>query len=213
MTITEMLEQSGILTLLGMGIVFAFLTIMIICISLVGKIVHKLGLDSDINETGTGKLPSSAAASGTNINAVISAAVHEYQKEFGGQAAAANYIVTVNGRDYRAAFTSGGILSSSSELAAAAEPAAAPGSGTAEPEAGGTASAGGSSVVIPSPVAGTIIRHAAAEGSHVKTGDTVVIIESMKMELEIKATSPGIVHFMKALGTQVAAQDALAEIS
>ncbi|GHV72837.1 hypothetical protein AGMMS49940_01390 [Spirochaetia bacterium] len=40
MTIAEMLEQSGILTLLGMGIVFVFLVILIFCVTLVGKLIH-----------------------------------------------------------------------------------------------------------------------------------------------------------------------------
>ena len=34
MTITEMLEQSGILTLLGMGVVFAFLAVLIIVMNI-----------------------------------------------------------------------------------------------------------------------------------------------------------------------------------
>ena len=37
MTILEMLEQSGILTLFGIGVVFAFLIIMVIIISQAGK--------------------------------------------------------------------------------------------------------------------------------------------------------------------------------
>jgi oxaloacetate decarboxylase alpha subunit len=37
-------------------------------------------------------------------------------------------------------------------------------------------------------------------------------MESMKMELEIKATSAGSVHFLVATGTQVASQQPIAEI-
>jgi len=37
MTILEMLEQSGILTLFGIGVVFSFLIIMVIVISQAGK--------------------------------------------------------------------------------------------------------------------------------------------------------------------------------
>jgi oxaloacetate decarboxylase alpha subunit len=50
------------------------------------------------------------------------------------------------------------------------------------------------------------------EGAAVKSGDTVIIIESMKMELEIKATAAGTVHFLVPTGTQVASQQAIAEI-
>jgi oxaloacetate decarboxylase alpha subunit len=67
--------------------------------------------------------------------------------------------------------------------------------------------------VIPAPVAGTIIRDAVNEGSDVKSGDTVIIIESMKMELEIKATGAGKVHFLVPTGTQVASQQPIAELN
>jgi oxaloacetate decarboxylase alpha subunit len=67
-------------------------------------------------------------------------------------------------------------------------------------------------VVIPAPVAGTVLRYSVSEGAEVKSGDTVLIIESMKMELEIKATDSGKVHFLAAPGTQVASQQPVAEI-
>ena len=45
-----------------------------------------------------------------------------------------------------------------------------------------------------------------------KSGDTIIMIESMKMELEIKASVNGSVHFLAAAGTQITAGQALAEI-
>jgi oxaloacetate decarboxylase alpha subunit len=70
----------------------------------------------------------------------------------------------------------------------------------------------GSGTVIPAPVAGTVLRYAVSEGASVVAGDNVVIIESMKMELEIKATAAGKVHFLVPAGTQVASQQPIAEI-
>lgn len=45
MTISEMIGQSGILTLLGMGVVFSFLIIMILAMYLLHAILHAVGAD------------------------------------------------------------------------------------------------------------------------------------------------------------------------
>jgi oxaloacetate decarboxylase gamma subunit len=80
MTIVDMLEQSGVLTLLGMGVVFGFLILVIISVTLVGKFIHAIGADKDVYTppavTGSG---SSSAAKTTAVAAAITAAVTEYQ--------------------------------------------------------------------------------------------------------------------------------------
>ena len=43
-------------------------------------------------------------------------------------------------------------------------------------------------------------------------GQTIIMIESMKMELEIKAASAGTVHFLVSPGSAITAGQALAEI-
>jgi oxaloacetate decarboxylase gamma subunit len=77
MTIAEMLGQSGILTILGMAVVFAFLWLMIICVNLTGSLIRKMGMDKDVRQA-----PPRPAAPGTppQIAAAIAAAVNEYQK-------------------------------------------------------------------------------------------------------------------------------------
>lgn len=72
--------------------------------------------------------------------------------------------------------------------------------------------ASGSGTPVKAPVAGTLLRYAVAEGTSVKPDTTVVIIESMKMELEIKAGTTGKVHFVAQTGSQVAQGTVLAEI-
>jgi oxaloacetate decarboxylase gamma subunit len=84
MTIVDMLGQSGVLTLLGMGIVFGFLVIMIVCISLVGKLIHGVGADKDVLPAGTPGISSSpggASAGNAAVTAAISAAVNDYRKK------------------------------------------------------------------------------------------------------------------------------------
>ncbi|GHV82481.1 hypothetical protein AGMMS49991_10390 [Spirochaetia bacterium] len=81
MTIVDMLEQSGVLTLLGMGIVFSFLAIVIISVTCMGKIVHALGADKDVGASPSAAAkPAVAAAGQPAVTAAISAAVNEYRK-------------------------------------------------------------------------------------------------------------------------------------
>jgi oxaloacetate decarboxylase gamma subunit len=84
MTIVEMLGQSGVLTVLGMGVVVGFLIIMVICISLAGKTIHALGWDKDVRgQAGSGPLPGNVPANiaaKTAVAAAITVAVNEYRK-------------------------------------------------------------------------------------------------------------------------------------
>lgn len=70
----------------------------------------------------------------------------------------------------------------------------------------------GNGTKVNAPVAGVFLRTAVAEGASVKKGDNVVIIESMKMELEIKAPVDGKVHFLASVGTQLTNGQPVAEI-
>jgi oxaloacetate decarboxylase alpha subunit len=61
-------------------------------------------------------------------------------------------------------------------------------------------------------LAGLILRCITPEGGEVKDGDTILILESMKMELPIKATTAGKVHFLVPTGTHVVSQQPIAQI-
>ncbi|MDR0315746.1 MAG: sodium-extruding oxaloacetate decarboxylase subunit alpha [Treponema sp.] len=117
---------------------------------------------------------------------------------------AEKYNVNVNGVNYAVVVSAAGTVAavpSGGAAPVAAAPAASAGTG-----------GGGASVTIPAPVAGTILRYVANEGAEVQKGATVLIIESMKMELEIKATAAGKVHFLAPTGAQVAAQQPIVEL-
>jgi len=45
---------------------------------------------------------------------------------------------------------------------------------------------------VPSPLPGTILKISATVGQNIKRGDTIVVLESMKMENNIMAEKPGI---------------------
>lgn len=82
MTIAEMFGQSGVLALLGMGIVFGFLVILVLFMTLVAKVIHALGWDIDAQEGQKGSAGSATAIAGGNtaVVAAITAAVNEYRK-------------------------------------------------------------------------------------------------------------------------------------
>jgi len=80
MTIEVMLEQSGVLTILGMSVVFSFLIILIFAVSLVGKIIIALKLNKELMPQALAAAPSASVGSANAVTAAISAAVNEYRK-------------------------------------------------------------------------------------------------------------------------------------
>ena len=80
MTIFEMMQQSLVLTVLGMTIVFAFLWIMVFVITLVGKIINGMGLNKDISKPET-IAPVVNKTVSPEITAAITAAITEYRKK------------------------------------------------------------------------------------------------------------------------------------
>jgi oxaloacetate decarboxylase gamma subunit len=80
MTVVEMLQQSAILTILGMTVVFLFLWIMIICVTVTGKLIHKKGRDNRRPEQAAPKTANGGAAP-AEVTAAISAAITEYRRQ------------------------------------------------------------------------------------------------------------------------------------
>ncbi|MBP3710037.1 MAG: sodium-extruding oxaloacetate decarboxylase subunit alpha [Treponema sp.] len=142
------------------------------------------------------------------------------QKAFGAKPAAAkkagSYTVTVNGTPYAVTTQDGSdniTVNGAHYTVTFGEAGAAPVSQTAPAaqvaSAAQTVSGG---TEIKAPVAGTLLRYVAQNGSVVKKGDTVVMIESMKMELEVKAPADGTVTFTANPGDQISAGQVIATL-
>ena len=145
-----------------------------------------------------------------------------------GSVSSGSYTVTVNGTDYAVSssngtFTVNGtaysvnikentVSASAQKAPAAAQPATVSKPAAQQPALQGQASAGAGGEKLTAPVAGTLLRYSVAEGAQVSEGQTVMMLESMKMELEINAHKAGVIHFAAAAGAQVAEGDLLAEI-
>ena len=68
-------------------------------------------------------------------------------------------------------------------------------------------------ITIASPIAGLVAAIEAAEGAAIAAGATLIIVESMKMEIPVEAEAAGTVRkLLVAVGEQIAEGQAVAEI-
>ncbi|MCR5686677.1 MAG: acetyl-CoA carboxylase biotin carboxyl carrier protein subunit [Lachnospiraceae bacterium] len=122
-----------------------------------------------------------------------------------------NYTITVNGNVYDVTVEEG--TGSAAPAAAPAPKKAAPAAAPAAPKAA-SASAGAGSVRIEAGAAGKVFKIAAEVGTSVKSGDAVVIIEAMKMEIPVVAPKDGTVASIDcAVGDPCAAGQLLATLN
>ncbi|MBQ5399790.1 MAG: sodium-extruding oxaloacetate decarboxylase subunit alpha [Treponema sp.] len=105
----------------------------------------------------------------------------------------------------------GGVASAPAPTVAQA-PVASPAPAATPAPAAPVAAPSGSGKPVKAPVAGVFLRTAVSEGATVGANDTIVVIESMKMELEIKAGAAGKVHFLVSAGSQITSGQPVAEI-
>ncbi|MBQ7393622.1 MAG: biotin/lipoyl-binding protein [Lentisphaeria bacterium] len=107
--------------------------------------------------------------------------------------------VSADGKEYTAK------VNGKSFKVAVAEGAAAP--------AAKAASASGAAADLCAPMPGTVVKVLVSEGAEVAAGQTVLVLEAMKMETEIKAENAGrVAQVLVAQGAVVSAGDVLAKI-
>ena len=100
-----------------------------------------------------------------------------------------NYTITVNGNAYDVVVEEG----TSTGAAPAPAPAAPKAAPKAAPAAAPKAAAGAGSVKVEAGAAGKVFKVEASVGQTVKKGDTVVILEAMKMEIPVVTPQDGTV--------------------
>ena len=129
--------------------------------------------------------------------------------------------IKVNGQAYEVeveevagGFAPAPVVPVAAALAPAVAPVAAPAPEKAEAKAAPApvaAPAGGTQLKAPMP--GTVIDFKATNGAAVKKGQTVLILEAMKMENEIVAPADGVITFVASKGASVNTDDLLAVIA
>jgi pyruvate carboxylase subunit B len=120
------------------------------------------------------------------------------------------YAVEIGGRKYEVAFEGGkATVNGKSVDYSIAESTGATATATATATA-----ATGDGEVISAELAGQVLRVIASEGDSVAEGDVLLVLEALKMEIEVKAPCPGTVTGIFVSGDQaVAVGDALVELA
>ena len=123
-----------------------------------------------------------------------------------------NYTITVNGNVYNVTVEEG-TTAGAAPVVSAAKAAPAPKAAPAAPKAAAPA-AGAGAVKVTASVPGKVVKVAASVGQAVKAGDSVIILESMKMEIPVVAPQDGTIASIDvAEGASVENGDTLATMN
>ena len=121
------------------------------------------------------------------------------------------YVITVNGAKYEVVVEEADI---NAKFTKAETPKAAPAAPAAAPKAAAPKAASAGATAVNAPLPGNILKVKATQGSAVKKGDLLCVLEAMKMENEILAPADGTVTAVYAKeGTSVNAGDVLFELA
>ena len=135
------------------------------------------------------------------------------------------YNITVNGTTYEVAVEeiSGGAVASAPVAAPVSVPvsapvaapvAAAPKASPAPQKTAPAASGAKGNVSVTAPMPGTILDVKVSVGQSVKKGDTICVLEAMKMENDIPAPQDGVVASINVQkGASVGANDVIATLN
>ena len=120
-----------------------------------------------------------------------------------------NYTITVNGTVYDVTVEEGG---AGSAPVRAAAPKAAPKAAPAAAAPAPAAAAGG--IEVTASVPGKVFKVEASVGQAVKSGDTIIILEAMKMEIPVVAPQDGTIASIDVtVGQAIDSGDALATMN
>ena len=201
--------------------------------------VHVNGTAYNVTFGAAGSAPASAPAAsaapavtgGEDVNAPVAGTLLRYAVDNGASVSKGQTVIVLESMkmelevkapcDGTITFTAqtGSQVSNGQKLAviggtaaAPAAPAPVPAASAAPKAAPATPAAASGGKPVNAPVAGTLLRYEVSEGASVSADTTIIVVESMKMELEIKAGSAGKVHFLAATGSQITSGQAIAEI-
>ena len=125
-----------------------------------------------------------------------------------------SYTITVNGTAYEVTVEENGNAAAPVAAAAPKDAAPAPKAAPAAAPKAAAPAAGAGSVKVSAAVPGKVVKIVASVGQSVKAGDSVVIVESMKMEIPVVAPQDGTIASIDvAEGAAVENGDTLATMN
>ena len=143
----------------------------------------------------------------------------EAQKASSGAAAAPakasgpqNYVITVDSKNYNVTVADGNVKVNGKDYKVDLREASAADAAAAAAAAAPAASSG-AETPVEAPVAGTVLRFVRSNGDHVEQDEPVLILESMKMELEVKSKVAGTITYKADTGASVSAGQVIAVVS
>jgi len=117
----------------------------------------------------------------------------------------ASYLINVDNKDYRVVIDDKGVKVDGKDYKVAIKA-----EGSAPAAAAAVAAPSGVETPVAAPVSGIVLKFLRANGDTVEKNESVVMMESMKMELEIKSKVAGVITYVVDNGAQVAADQTLA---
>jgi pyruvate carboxylase subunit B len=125
----------------------------------------------------------------------------------------AQYSLTVNGQDYFLAFQGNNVTVDGNVYQVAISNRSAADSASDSTSDHATGAATGSATEVTAQMPGVVLRIVAQPGDQVKSGDTLLVLEAMKMEVSVAAPCSGTVReVLVSAGQQVANGEKLAAV-
>jgi oxaloacetate decarboxylase alpha subunit len=116
-----------------------------------------------------------------------------------------SYVINVDNKDYTVLVSDTGVKVDGKDYQVAVRDAGSTPAPAPTPS--------GVETPVVAPVAGVILKYLRANGDRVEKDESVIIMESMKMELEIKAKAAGFIIYKDATGSSVAAGQTIAVVN
>ncbi len=123
-----------------------------------------------------------------------------------------NFIVTIDGKQYQVGVEEVGATPSATPVVTTVAPVAVPAAPVTAPAAKPVSAGPVSGTKVNAPMPGMIKELSKPEGSAVKEGDVILVLEAMKMDNDITAPCDGTISYKTTKGSNVDTGDLMAVI-